>query len=220
MAVKVDSLSEATLSKGQPRKRPEVLRAQIVAELRTLGSSTATASSPFRKASRTLRPLLGSLHREHLRTVLEKNARFVEQWEDKLLDHFANGAEVDPARIVPRIVPVQSAQEASLFRLASLHWSVPVSVGYGRRTRFLVYDDQNGKLMGIFALGDPVFNLAVRDRLIGWTSEEQAGPALQHLRRLRPRRGGAVPRPDRRQDDRGLRRSQRDCGRGGGEVHR
>jgi hypothetical protein len=34
--------------------------------------------------------------------------------------------------------------------------------------RFLVWDDNSGKLMGIFALGDPVFNLRMRDQLIGW----------------------------------------------------
>ena len=41
----------------------------------------------------------------------------------------------------------------AVFRYASLHWSVPVSQGYGRRTRFLVIDEQNEKLIGIFALG-------------------------------------------------------------------
>jgi hypothetical protein len=34
--------------------------------------------------------------------------------------------------------------------------------------RFLVVDQANQKLMGIFALGDPVFNLRVRDEWIGW----------------------------------------------------
>ena len=36
-------------------------------------------------------------------------------------------------------------------------------VGFGRRLRFLVWDDSNGKLIGILAIGDPVFNLSVRD---------------------------------------------------------
>ena len=34
--------------------------------------------------------------------------------------------------------------------------------------RYLVKDRTNGKLIGIFALGDPVFNLRVRDEWIGW----------------------------------------------------
>lgn len=34
--------------------------------------------------------------------------------------------------------------------------------------RYLVKDGQNDKLIGIFALGDPVFNLRTRDDWIGW----------------------------------------------------
>lgn len=43
-----------------------------------------------------------------------------------------------------------------------------MSAGYGRRLRFVVYDDANGKLMGVFGLADPVFSLEPRDRWIGW----------------------------------------------------
>jgi hypothetical protein len=31
-----------------------------------------------------------------------------------------------------------------------------------------VWDEHNGKLVGLIAIGDPVFNLSVRDNLIGW----------------------------------------------------
>ena len=65
-----------------------------------------------------------------------------------MLKHFANGDEVRPELIEPRVVPVETETQAALFRFASLHWSVPVSQGYGRRTRFLVIDEGNGKLMG------------------------------------------------------------------------
>ncbi len=63
--------------------------------------------------------------------------------------------------------------ESELFRYACLLWSVPVSQGFGRRVRFLVRDKQNGKLVGIFALGDPVFNLRCRDGFIGWSSGDR-----------------------------------------------
>lgn len=39
--------------------------------------------------------------------------------------------------------------------------------------RFLVIDQSNGKLIGIFALMDPVFNLRVRDDWIGWTVQQR-----------------------------------------------
>jgi hypothetical protein len=39
--------------------------------------------------------------------------------------------------------------------------------------RFLVWDDYNEKLIGLLALGDPVFNLRVRDEWIGWTVKQR-----------------------------------------------
>ena len=82
---------------------------------------------------------------------------------------FAEASEVDPDNIKPVLVPVTAGTpDADLFRAATLLWSVPVSRGYGRRMRFLIRDEANGKLIGIFALGDPVFNLKGRDEWIGW----------------------------------------------------
>ena len=39
--------------------------------------------------------------------------------------------------------------------------------------RYLVWDDHSGKLIGLFALGDPVFNLRARDKFIDWTSDDR-----------------------------------------------
>lgn len=114
-----------------------------------------------------------SMHSTQRRHALLKAAPFIHEWEDQLLDRFADGSDVDPAGILPRIRAVETPEEAALFRFASLHWAVPVSQGYGRRTRFLVTDQANGKLIGIAALGDPVFNLGVRDRLIGWDQAQR-----------------------------------------------
>ena len=81
--------------------------------------------------------------------------------EPLLLVRFAAGSDVDPEKIVPRLVEVESnSQDELLFRYAKLHWSIPVSSGYGRRLRFLVVDEQNEKLMGVIGLGDPVFGLS------------------------------------------------------------
>ena len=48
---------------------------------------------------------------------------------------------------------------------------MPVSNGFGRRLRYLVWDNHNNKLIGIIAIGDPVFNLSVRDNLIDWDAQ-------------------------------------------------
>ena len=68
---------------------------------------------------------------------------------------------------------ISGSEDALLFRLAATTWSVPVSAGYGRRIRFLVEDASNGKLIGIFALGDPVAGLRARDSWIGWSTEQR-----------------------------------------------
>lgn len=101
---------------------------------------------------------------------LEASRTFIEDKYSKLIPYFASGADVIPSRIRPVLQRISSdTWEGDLFRLASLTWSVPVSNGFGRRMRYLVWDDHNGKLMGIIAIGDPVFNLSVRDNLIDWT---------------------------------------------------
>lgn len=78
-------------------------------------------------------------------------------------------------KISPVLERVSSGTwQSELFRLASLSWSVPVSNGFGRRLRYLVWDQANGKLMGLIAIGDPVFNLGVRDKFIGWNTNDRA----------------------------------------------
>jgi hypothetical protein len=112
---------------------------------------------------------------------LEENKTFLAEKGDELLGFFANGEEVNPSAMKPRLelVPGEST-EADIFRLATLSWSVPVSRGYGRRLRFLVWDDSNRRLIGIVALGDPPFNLHARDALVGWNSSERAS-RLVHM---------------------------------------
>ena len=91
------------------------------------------------------------------------------------MSYFAEGREVEPSRITPELVLIEKSDslEGYIFRAATLLWSVPVSRGYGRRMRYLVIDKQNEKLVGIFALGDPVFNLKCRDNWIGWNVNQR-----------------------------------------------
>lgn len=105
---------------------------------------------------------------------LEKNKKFLSEKKDTLIRYFAEGRQIKPEHFSPVICQVGSDKLFSnLFRFASLIWSVPVSQGYGRRLRFLVFDEYTEKLVGLFALGDPVFNVAVRDHWIGWNQEQR-----------------------------------------------
>lgn len=119
--------------------------------------------------------IVRTLHRPQREERLKSNRTFIAENGDKLFGYFASGHEVDPARISPVLERVSSGTlQGNLFRLASLTWSVPVSNGFGRRLRYLVWDENNGKLLGLIAIGDPVFNLAVRDRLIGWDAQDRS----------------------------------------------
>ena len=147
----------------------DLLRQDILGHLESLqlpqdGADPALISkSSIRSSHGRQRLAVFSHEMEHLRNRLPS-----------LLDRFAEGAEVSPICIKPRLVAVKSdTPDSDLFRLATLLWSVPVSRGYGRRMRYLVIDEQNDKLIGVLALGDPVFNLRARDSWIGWDAKQR-----------------------------------------------
>lgn len=109
------------------------------------------------------------MHAHQRDSRLEANRAWIGDRAGELIQHFASGADLDVARIRPRIEVVRSGTwQSNLFRLASYYWRIPISEGYGRRLRFLVWDDHHSKLIGLFALGDAVFNLRARDEFIGW----------------------------------------------------
>ena len=118
--------------------------------------------------------VIRALHESQRHDLLEKNREFITRRAPVLLKHFATGQEVQPHRISPVLDRIRSGTwQSELFRLASLTWSVPVSNGFGRRLRYLVWDGNNHKLLGLIAIGDPVFNLSVRDDLIGWNVHDR-----------------------------------------------
>lgn len=112
---------------------------------------------------------------------LEANRQWLTRNQARLIKWFANGRDIAPNAIQPELELVQrETWQSDLFRLASLYWQIPVSDGYGRRMRFLVWDRGHDKLMGIFALGDAVFNQAARDEFIGW-DHHRRGDSLVNL---------------------------------------
>ena len=147
--------------------REASLRRKLRRHLRTLG---------FHKSDQGALDIGGSdkdlvrvLHGPQRSDRLSANADFLSRRAPTLLKYFASGRDVDPEAIEPTLERIfAGTRQADLFRLASLTWSVPVSNGFGRRLRYLVWDAHNEKLIGLIAIGDPVFNLSVRDDLIGW----------------------------------------------------
>ncbi len=123
-----------------------------------------------------------SLHASQRAEILNKNKLFIRENSSELAKYFASGKDVFPANISPVLQRVYSGTwEADLFRLASLSWSVPVSNGFGRRLRYLIWDQSNDKLISLLAIGDPVFNLSVRDKYIDWTAKDRGARLVNIL---------------------------------------
>ena len=97
------------------------------------------------------------------------------QYQDKVGHFIAKPDDINVSKIFPYLVIAnQSKEHKRLWAYASSFWSVPITVGFGRRIRFFVFDRQNNKLIGIFGLCDPLIGLNVRDnQSIGWTKEQK-----------------------------------------------
>ncbi|PKM43769.1 MAG: hypothetical protein CVV05_12965 [Gammaproteobacteria bacterium HGW-Gammaproteobacteria-1] len=87
---------------------------------------------------------------------------------------FANGTDIDPQKIRPalRLVEAKSDWEA-IFRIVRHTWSIPYSKGYGRRMRFVVYDEYHNAVIGIIGFQSPPADLACRDKLFNYPLKEK-----------------------------------------------
>ncbi|BFI59100.1 TPA: DUF4338 domain-containing protein [Yersinia enterocolitica] len=153
--------------------REAKLKKKLREHLQSLGFTKSDAGAL--QAPGNTKDIIRTLHSGQRSERLFASQNFISLKSTKLMKFFASGKDVDPQKISPVLERVSSGTwQGDLFRLAALSWSVPVSSGFGRRLRYLVWDENNGKLMGLIAIGDPVFNLAVRDKLIGWDAHDRS----------------------------------------------
>lgn len=158
---------EALLTVPDPVDR-EALRKDIMSHLQSIGLNGNRPRGALSKDQ------IRYMHRLHREAARERIHRALGNKLKRFVEEIANGNEVRPEKIRPYLVEAKSGTDSGdLFRFVTLLWSIPVSQGYGRRLRFLVKDRANGKLIGIFALGDPVFNLRARDAWIGWDQADR-----------------------------------------------
>ncbi len=147
------------------------LRAKVLKAFREQGFELGESGLTWSKASAN-KDDLRRLHAHALVYLRERARPKLKPKESLLLRYIASGSKINPMEIRPRLLVVQRGSlEELLFRYARLHWSIPVSAGYGRRLRFLVWDEYHDKLIGLIGLSDPVFALGPRDRWVGWGKE-------------------------------------------------
>lgn len=105
------------------------------------------------------------LHKPSRDTELEKAKGWIEKKWPKYQNYFAHGRDISPFEIKPVLIQVTEQWHGDLFRLARYYWSIPYSFGFGRRLRYIIFDDSNQKVIGIFGLQSPPISFPARDNL-------------------------------------------------------
>ncbi|TCS72154.1 uncharacterized protein DUF4338 [Sulfuritortus calidifontis] len=88
---------------------------------------------------------------------------------NKHYEKFIDGCEIDPQKIRPslHLVEAKSVWE-EIFKVVRHTWSIPYSKGYGRRMRFVVFDEYHEAVIGIIGFQSPPADLACRDNLFNY----------------------------------------------------
>jgi hypothetical protein len=87
--------------------------------------------------------------------------------------HFRDGCEIDLSKIKPVLQLVAEDDWADLFYITRSMWSMPYTKGYGRRLRFVVYDEHHEGVMGVIGLQSPPADLGARDELFRYPSDRK-----------------------------------------------
>jgi hypothetical protein len=122
--------------------------------------------------SETKRLVAGDIRQMQHDLAKQTNARGI-QFKDRVAGFFAAPEEIDILKINPYLVVVETEKQNRIWAYASSFWSIPITNGYGRRIRFLVFDKYNDKLIGIVGLADPIIGLGLRDDFIGWDKNQK-----------------------------------------------
>jgi hypothetical protein len=131
-----------------------------------LRDAIQTATRAFRLAvADGDKDYLRALHLEAKRQQPGVNASKVHRLLLKHKHHFKSGHQIDPAKIKPVLHLADEPLWSDLFKITRALWSMPYNKGYGRRLRFVVYDEFHEAVIGIIGLQSPPADLTVRDRL-------------------------------------------------------
>lgn len=107
--------------------------------------------------------------------IINEHSSWILENEKFALEHFADGRDINPARIDPVLEECTTTEQMTLWRYTRYTGSIPYSEYVGRRLRFLIrdYSLPNKPIMGIAALGSSIMQLRSRDQWIGWYDIEK-----------------------------------------------
>ena len=154
-------ISEALLEAEASRLRRAIRRTWNKFQ----GALAQTDKAYIRKLHISAKAHSGECSRERLAKLYTRHQHY-----------FKNGMEIDPLKISPALILVEPRTNwEDLFRLSRAYWSIPYSRGYGRRLRFVVFDEYHEAVIGVIGLQSPPADLACRDDLF----EYPAGRKLE-----------------------------------------
>ena len=126
------------------------------------------------KFVREFRDIINDLRSDPREFMKQLSKETNPKFNPKYGKYFANKNEINPEKIKLELEPVDDDILSAIFRNATSLWNVPVSAGYGRRMRFILWDKTHNKVFGVFGLCDPVFGLKARDDYIGWDRNQRS----------------------------------------------
>lgn len=144
----------------------EELRQLVFEELESLGFSFDNKGELIPPKSN--KNAIKQLHKPAKEIKLREGQKWIRRKLPRYRHYFADGEDISPQLIKPVLVQVTENWHSDLFRLARYYWSLPYSYGFGRRLRYLLLDESNEKLIGIFGLQSPPISFPARDNLFNY----------------------------------------------------
>jgi Domain of unknown function (DUF4338) len=154
----------------EPRERPplDAVGLQLRQEIERCGETLARAIKSGDKAAVREFHLLAKAASEVHEPATA--VRLLERYRR----YFKPAKLIDPAKISPHLMLVEPRSRwEDLFRLGRAYWSMPYSKGYGRRLRYVLFDEYHESVIGLVGLQSPAADLACRDDLFSFPTDRK-----------------------------------------------
>lgn len=138
-------------------------------ELETLCAEIKLAHQQFNEAlSTNNKDHIRALHLEAKKTGPGYDPELLRGRFKRRLKYFKSGSQIDVSKIDPQLYLVDSTLWEDLFAITRGCWSMPFNKGYGRRLRFVVFDNFHESVIGVIGLQSPPADLRSRDSLFAY----------------------------------------------------
>jgi hypothetical protein len=168
------------VSRTKTRPAQPAAKAKVVYLPRAVKALEASLRAQIETACRDFERAMASDDKDYVRALHGQakqlqpgvDVRRIQRLFTKHQQWFRNGAEIDPSKIKPVLHEAPDGSEwGELFMLVRALWSMPYNKGYGRRLRFVVWDQHHKSVIGIIGLQSPPADLNCRDRLFAYPEQ-------------------------------------------------